>query len=95
MIQHPAFPVEPWALREADLNLERLAQTESVFALANGHVGLRGNLDEGEPHGLLGTYLAGFYESRPLPYAVDRPLPKALVKRLTAVRLREAGLQSR
>ena len=69
MIQHPAFPVEPWALREADLDLERLAQTESVFALANGHIGLRGNLDEGEPHGLLGTYLAGFYEIRPLPYA--------------------------
>src|SRR4051794_22885664 len=69
MIQHPAFPVEPWALREVDLDLERLAQTESVFALANGHIGLRGNLDEGEPHGLLGTYLAGFYEARPLPYA--------------------------
>jgi alpha,alpha-trehalose phosphorylase len=69
MIQHPAFPVEPWALRETCLDLERLAQTESVFALANGHVGLRGNLDEGEPHGLLGTYLAGFYEIRPLPYA--------------------------
>ena len=34
-----------------------LAQTESVFALSNGHIGLRGNLDEGEPHGLPGTYL--------------------------------------
>jgi alpha,alpha-trehalose phosphorylase len=69
MIQHPAFPVEPWALRETCFDLERLAQTESVFALANGHVGLAGNLDEGEPHGLLGTYLAGFYDGRPLPYA--------------------------
>src|SRR4051812_11311386 len=69
MIQHPAFPVEPWALRETSLELERLAQTESVFALANGHVGLRGNLDEGEPHGLPGSYLNGFYEVRPLPYA--------------------------
>ena len=46
-----------------------LAQTESVFALANGHVGLRGNLDEGEPYGIPGTYLGGFYEVRPLPYA--------------------------
>ena len=46
-----------------------LAQTESVFALANGHVGMRANLDEGEPFGLPGTYLAGFYETRPLPYA--------------------------
>ena len=69
MIQHDAFVVEPWAIHETALDLERLAQTESVFALANGHVGLRANLDEGEPFGLPGTYLAGFYETRPLPYA--------------------------
>src|SRR5947209_20144487 len=68
-IQHPAFPVEPWAVRETELLLEKLAQSESVFALANGHLGLRANLDEGEPFGLPGTYLAGFYEVRPLPYA--------------------------
>ena len=37
--------------------------------MSNGHIGLRGNLDEGEPHGLPGTYLNGFYETRPLPYA--------------------------
>src|SRR5271167_4046476 len=69
MIQHPAFRVEPWQIRETELDLDRLAQTESVFALANGHIGLRGNLDEGEPCGLPGSYLAGFYEVRPLPYA--------------------------
>src|SRR5581483_8729146 len=33
------------------------------------HIGLRGNLDEGEPFGLPGTYLNSFYELRPLPYA--------------------------
>ncbi len=69
MIQHPAFLVEPWALHETELHLDTLAQTESLFALSNGHVGLRGNLDEGEPHGLPGSYLNGFYEDRPLPYA--------------------------
>ena len=69
MIQHPAFAVEPWAVRETELDLDRLAQTESLFALANGHIGLRGNLDEGEPCGLPGSYLAGVYEMRPLPYA--------------------------
>jgi alpha,alpha-trehalose phosphorylase len=68
-LQHPAFPVEPWAVRETRLDIERLAQSESVFALSNGHLGLRGNLDEGEPYGLPGTYLNGFYEKRPLPYA--------------------------
>src|SRR5262249_15011196 len=42
---------------------------ESVFALSNGHIGVRGNLDEGEPHGMPGSYLNGFYELRPLPLA--------------------------
>src|SRR5438309_5735833 len=68
-IQHPAYPVEPWAVRETELDLDKLAQSESVFALANGHLGMRANLDEGEPFGLPGTYLGGFYEVRPLPYA--------------------------
>src|SRR5713101_4851455 len=69
MIEHSAFPVEEWSVRETGLHLETLAQTESIFALSNGHIGLRGNLDEGEPHGLPGTYLNSFYELRPLPYA--------------------------
>ncbi|HJY95893.1 MAG TPA: family 65 glycosyl hydrolase, partial [Streptosporangiaceae bacterium] len=69
MILQDAFTVEPWNLRETHLDLDLLAQTESVFALANGHVGWRANLDEGEPHALPGSYLNGVYESRPLPYA--------------------------
>jgi alpha,alpha-trehalose phosphorylase len=69
VIQHPAYTLEPWCIRECSLNLDILSQSESVLALSNGHVGLRGNLDEGEPHGLPGTYLNSFYELRPLPYA--------------------------
>src|SRR6185437_12945347 len=69
VISHPAFAVEPWSVRETELDLNVLAQTESVFALSNGHIGLRANLDEGEPFGIPGTYLNSFYESRPLPYA--------------------------
>ena len=69
MINHPAFTVEPWSLRETHLDLDVLAQTESLFALSNGHIGLRANLDEGEPFGIPGTYLNSFYELRPLPYA--------------------------
>jgi len=69
MITDDAFPVEPWQVRETELRTELLPQTESLFALSNGHIGFRGNLDEGEPHGLPGTYLNGFYKIRPLPYA--------------------------
>lgn len=69
MIKHPAFTIEEWGIHETELNLDILAQTESIFALSNGHVGLRGNLDEGEPHGIPGTYLNSVYELRTLPYA--------------------------
>ena len=69
MISHPAFGCEPWCLRETGLDLDVLAQSESVFALSNGHIGWRGNLDEGAPYELPGSYLNGVHELRPLPYA--------------------------
>ena len=70
MIVHRGFRVEPWALHETALNLDVLAQTESLFALSNGFIGVRGNLDEGEPHGIPGTYLNGVL--RAAPAAVGR-----------------------
>ncbi|MFJ6656682.1 glycoside hydrolase family 65 protein [Streptomyces sp. NPDC091377] len=69
MISNRSYTVEPWTVRETSLGLDVLAQSESVFALSNGHVGWRGNLDEGEPHGLPGSYLNGVHEVHPLPYA--------------------------
>ena len=69
MITEEAFPVEPWEVRETRLDLNLLAQSESLLSLSNGHIGLRANLDEGEPYGLPGTYLNSFFEIRPLPYA--------------------------
>jgi alpha,alpha-trehalose phosphorylase len=69
VIESDRFPAEPWCVREVGLDTKALAQTESLFALSNGHIGVRGNLDEGDPNGLPGTYLNSFYETRPLPYA--------------------------
>ncbi|MBG0564964.1 family 65 glycosyl hydrolase, partial [Actinoplanes sp. NEAU-A11] len=68
MISEEICPAEPWQVRETRLDPDLLAQTESVFALPNGYLGLRGNLDEGEPYGIPGTYLNSFFEERPLPY---------------------------
>jgi alpha,alpha-trehalose phosphorylase len=64
-----AFSIEPWCLRETRIDLENLGQSESLLALSNGHIGLRGTLDEGEPHRLPGSYLNSFYELRPMPHA--------------------------
>jgi alpha,alpha-trehalose phosphorylase len=63
------FQIEPWHLRTALGGPEDLAVSESLFALSNGHIGLRGSLEEGEPHVMSGTYITGFYEERPLPHA--------------------------
>ncbi|WP_299821063.1 glycosyl hydrolase family 65 protein [uncultured Jannaschia sp.] len=66
------FPVDPWALTatrfDADL-LERYpGQAETMFAISNGYLGVRGTMDEGSPVEEPGTYLNGFYETRPITY---------------------------
>ena len=63
------FDVEPWAVRETELDLDNLGPSESILALSNGHIGWRANLDEGEPHDIAGSYLNAVYEEVPLPYA--------------------------
>src|SRR4051794_11303083 len=63
------FPIEPWSLTEVGLDHSSLGVHESVFALTNGHIGMRGSFEEGEPVVVPGTYLNGFFEERPLPYA--------------------------
>ena len=65
------FPVDPWKITEENLDFDDLGRMESIFALSNGHIGFRGNLDEGEPFATPGTYLNGFFEVIPLPYAED------------------------
>jgi uncharacterized protein YdhG (YjbR/CyaY superfamily) len=45
--------------------------------------------------GLLGDELDGYSMTKSSHFAVDRPLPKALVERLIAVRLTDAGQRPR
>jgi alpha,alpha-trehalose phosphorylase len=65
----PGYDVSPWELRWHGLDLDSLKRQESTFALSNGHIGMRGTFEEDEPVGMPGTYLNGFFERRPLPYA--------------------------
>ncbi len=65
----PGWRIAPWELRWDGLDISALERTESIFSLSNGHIGMRGTLEEGEPRGLPGTYLNGFFEERDLPYA--------------------------
>ncbi|MEX5721070.1 glycoside hydrolase family 65 protein [Geodermatophilus maliterrae] len=60
--------VDPWLVREPHVDPGTLAVAESVFSLSNGYVGIRGTLDEVEPHAMRGTHLSGVYEVHPLSY---------------------------
>ena len=40
------FLIRPWSLTEVGVDLTTLGVNESVFALANGHIGMRGTLDD-------------------------------------------------
>ena len=62
---------ETWQIRRTATDLDRLGETESVFALGNGWVGWRGTLDEGEPYGMPGSYLNGLHERRQQSYPED------------------------
>ena len=61
--------LDPWAHRETGWSEELAAVSESLLAISNGYLGMRGTLDEGQPAALPGTYLNGCYELRPLPHA--------------------------
>ena len=65
------FPYEPWSVTEEGFRPADLAENESVFALGNGFIGLRGNLEEGGAAGAVtiqGSYLNGVFDSEPIRY---------------------------
>lgn len=67
----PSFQTGPWHVRETGLDPDALGVAESVFALGNGHLGLRGALEEAQPSTSRGTFLAGVYEHHPLAHPED------------------------
>jgi alpha,alpha-trehalose phosphorylase len=71
-VQQHTYPLEAWCIRETTFDTESHFLDETLFALGNGYIGLRGTGEEGYsgPAGtsLDGTYLNGFYESEPIQY---------------------------
>jgi alpha,alpha-trehalose phosphorylase len=64
----PTLDVDPWLVREPDVDPRTIPVAESLFSLSNGYVGIRGTLDEVEPSVMRGTYLSGVYGTHPLSY---------------------------
>ena len=65
------FPYEPWTVTEEGFQHQALRENESVFALGNGFIGMRGNLEELTASGsetIQGSFLNGIFDSEPIVY---------------------------
>lgn len=69
MIDRDRFPVDPWRLVETDYNLDDTGVTETLFAIGNGYLGMRGNHPEGRHAHEHGTFINGFHETFPIRHA--------------------------
>ncbi len=65
------YPIDEWALVETAFEEDYLARAETIFALANGYVGIRGCADEGRPYFDRGSYINGFHETWPIHHAEE------------------------
>ncbi|WP_022881935.1 glycoside hydrolase family 65 protein [Gryllotalpicola ginsengisoli] len=65
------FPVDEWALVESQLDKRDLGRTETLFAVGNGYVGMRGNYEEAREGVMNGTFINGFHETWPIRHAED------------------------
>src|SRR5215467_3346614 len=63
------YPPDEWNLVEIHYRPEFAAQMETVLALGNGYLGMRGVPEEGGPSLQNGTFVNGFYETWPIVYA--------------------------
>ena len=65
------FPIDDWALVEAEYSTTDLGITETLFAVGNGYLGMRGNVEEGRETHFHGTFVNGFHEIWPIRHAEE------------------------
>jgi len=62
------YPIHDWNIIQEKFSEKYLAQDETLFTVANGYLGMRGNMEEGAPYAQRGTFINAFYESWPIKY---------------------------
>ncbi|WP_430591857.1 glycoside hydrolase family 65 protein [Humidisolicoccus flavus] len=65
------YPIDEWSLIEREFSQAEAGRTETVFAVGNGYLGLRGNHDEGRSSFADGTFINGFHETWPIRHAEE------------------------
>jgi alpha,alpha-trehalose phosphorylase len=62
------FEHEEWRIAEPGYDIHQIEKYETLFALGNGNLGLRGDFEEKIPAFHRGTYINGFFEKEPIAY---------------------------
>lgn len=65
------YPADEWNVIERGFHPEFLAQMETIMALGNGYLGMRGCPEEGGPNAENSTVINGFYETHPIIYGEE------------------------
>ena len=65
------YPSDEWKIIEKAFCPQFLGQMETIFALSNGYLGMRGTFEEGRPFDNHGNIVNGFYESWPIVYGEE------------------------
>ncbi|MGZ8770647.1 MAG: glycoside hydrolase family 65 protein [Aeromicrobium sp.] len=65
------FPLDDWKFTEAQFSSSDLGTTETLFAIGNGYLGMRGNVEEGRESHSHGTFINGFHETWPIQHAEE------------------------
>ncbi|MDO9395561.1 MAG: glycosyl hydrolase family 65 protein [Herbiconiux sp.] len=65
------FPLDEWALTEAEFHTATQGRTETLFAVGNGYLGLRGNFEEGHKAYAEGTFINGFHDTWQIRHAEE------------------------
>ena len=69
MLDRDRFPIDEWSVRERAYEPSDAGRTETVFALGNGYLGLRGNHPDPAASYEQGTFVNGFHETWPIRHA--------------------------
>ncbi|GAA2227254.1 glycoside hydrolase family 65 protein [Herbiconiux moechotypicola] len=70
-IDRSQFPLDEWALTEAEFHTSTQGRTETLFAIGNGYLGLRGNFEEGHKAHAEGTFINGFHDTWQIRHAEE------------------------
>jgi alpha,alpha-trehalose phosphorylase len=65
------YPIDDWALVETEFRAEDMGVTETLFAVGNGYLGMRGNVEEGRDGHEHGTFVNGFHETWTIRHAEE------------------------